>query len=142
MTATGTWLYYALGSAFFAALTAIFGKIGVSKIPSDLATFLRTVLILGVTALVVTLRSEWRDPRGLDTAAMWALAASAVATGLSWLCYYQALALAPASKVAPVDKLSLAFVVVLSVAILGETLVWKTLLGAALVVAGAVVIAL
>ena len=100
------WRLFALGSAAFAALTAIFGKVGVSKMNSDLATFFRTIVILGITALIVSLRAEWQRPTDVSFKGVIFLSLSAVATGLSWLCYYRALQLAPASRVAPIDKLS------------------------------------
>lgn len=136
------WLLFALGSAAFAALTAILGKVGVAEINSDLATLIRTVVILGVSVLVVTVRGAW-EPLGRVSrfgAAM--LVLSGVATGLSWLCYYRALQLGPASKVAPVDKLSVALVVVFAAAFLGEPFSAKVVLGAGLVVAGVLVLAL
>src|SRR4051812_22994739 len=98
-----SWQIFALGSAFFAALTAIFGKVGVAGVPSDLATFIRTVIIVFVTAAVVTLRGEWMRPAEIGGRTYIFLALSAVATGLSWLCYYRALQLGPASRVAPID---------------------------------------
>jgi bacterial/archaeal transporter family protein len=146
------WRLFALASAGFAALTAIFGKLGVTTgaepLNSNLATLIRTVVIFVVTALLVTIRGEWKLPS--DAAATsdfgWKavlfLVLSGIATGASWLCYYRALQLGPASKVAPVDKLSVAFVIVLAAIFLGETLTFKTVLGAALIVAGSLVMLL
>ena len=108
-----SWQFFALGSAFFAGLTAIFGKIGVAGIHSDLATFIRTVVILIMIAAIVTFRSEWSWQPTLRP--MFFLVLSGIATGLSWLFYYRALQLAPASMVAPIDKLSVAFAIVLGV---------------------------
>lgn len=142
MNATGNWLVFALGSAFFAGLTAILGKLGVAQLGSNLATLIRTVVILFVTAAIVSLRSEWSWPRGAAARPIVFLVLSGVATGLSWLCYYRALQLAPASLVAPVDKLSVVFAIVLGVAVLGEPLSWRLAAGAALIVAGVLVIAL
>jgi len=136
------WFLFALGSAFFAGLTAIFGKIGVSQLNSNLATFLRTVVILLITAGVVTWRREWEPVHQLPVRASLFLIFSAVATGLSWLCYYRALQLGPASQVAPVDKLSLAFVIVLAAVFLGEPLTWRVLVGGSLVVAGTLTLAI
>jgi bacterial/archaeal transporter family protein len=136
------WRVFALGSAFFAALTAIFGKIGVSEINSDLATFLRTLVILLVTALLLSARHEWQRPDGLSTKGLSFLVLSGVATGLSWLCYYRALQTGPASRVAPIDKLSVVLVVLFAVSFLGERLTWKVGVGAVLVTAGAVLMAL
>jgi bacterial/archaeal transporter family protein len=136
------WRLFAVGSALFAALTAIFGKIGVSEINSDLATFLRTLVILLVTALLVSARNEWQRPDNLSSKGVVFLVLSGIATGLSWLCYYRALQTGPASRVAPIDKLSVIFVVLFAVAILGERLTWKVGLGGILVTAGAVLMAL
>ena len=137
-----SWLLFALGSAFFAALTALFGKLGVAGINSNLATFIRTVVILLVTAGILSLRSEWARPAGLSWQSWLFLVLSGIATGLSWLCYYRALQLGPISKVAPIDKLSVAFVIVLGLLVLGEKPSWPTLLGGALILAGALVIAI
>jgi bacterial/archaeal transporter family protein len=132
------WKAFALGSAFFAALTAIFGKIGVAEMNSDLATLLRTLVILLLSALVVTARSEWQRPDGLSGKGALFLVLSGLATGLSWLCYYRALQLGPASRVAPVDKLSVVLVVIFAAAFLNEQLTWKVGLGAIFVSLGAV----
>ena len=137
-----SWLLFALGSAFFAALTALFGKLGVAGINSNLATFIRTVVILLVTAGILSLRSEWARPSGLSWQTWLFLVLSGIATGLSWLCYYRALQLGPVSKVAPIDKLSVAFVIVLGLLVLGEKPSWPTLVGGALILAGALVIAI
>jgi transporter family protein len=135
------WQLFALGSAFFAALTALLGKVGVSEINSNLATFIRTVVILLVTAALVSFRREWEPPGKLSRLGLTMLVLSGLATGLSWLCYYRALQLAPASRVAPIDKLSVALVIVLAVLFLGEPLSWRVALGGALVVAGVFVLA-
>lgn len=136
------WRIFALGSAFFAALTAIFGKVGVSEINSDLATFLRTLVILVVAALIIFARHEWQRPDTLSAKGVIFLVLSGVATGLSWLCYYRALQTGPASRVAPIDKLSVIFVVLFAVSFLGERLTWKVGLGSALITLGAVLMAL
>ena len=135
------WRIYALGSAAFAALTAIFGKIGVSQINSNLATFLRTLVILAVTALLISVRGEWQRPDQLSPRSTAFLILSGAATGLSWLCYYRALQMAPASKVAPLDKLSVVLVVVFAVLFLGEPLTWKVAGGASLIAAGVLLLA-
>jgi transporter family protein len=137
-----SWLLFALGSAFFAALTALFGKLGVAGINSNLATFIRTLVILVVTAGILSLRGEWARPAGLPWHSWVFLVLSGIATGLSWLCYYRALQLGPVSKVAPIDKLSVAIVIVLGLVFLGEKPSLPLLLGGGLIVAGAVVIAL
>jgi transporter family protein len=136
------WRIFALGSAFFAALTAIFGKVGVSEIDSDLATFLRTLVILVVAAFIIFARHEWQRPDTLSAKGVIFLVLSGVATGLSWLCYYRALQTGPASRVAPIDKLSVIFVVLFAVSFLGERLTWKVGLGSALITLGAVLMAL
>ena len=137
----GSWQLFALGSAFFAGLTAILGKVGVAEINSNLATLIRTVVILGITALLVTARGEWEPIDKLSGRAVLVLCLSGVATGLSWLCYYRALQMGDASKVAPIDKLSVAFVIVFAVLFLGEPMTWKVAVGGGLVVAGALVLA-
>ena len=136
------WRVLAIGSAFFAALTAIFGKVGVSEIDSDLATFLRTVVILVVSAVLISARQEWQRPDTLSAKGVLFLILSGVATGLSWLCYYRALQTGPASRVAPIDKLSVAFVILFAAAFLGERLTWKVGVGGVLVTVGAALIAL
>ena len=136
-----SWLLFALGSAFFAALTALFGKIGVAGINSNLATFIRTIVILRVTAGILSLRGEWARPANLSPHAWLFLVLSGIATGLSWLCYYRALQLGPVSKVAPIDKLSVAMVIVLGFLVLGEKPTLPVLVGGGLILAGAIVIA-
>jgi transporter family protein len=136
------WLLFALGSAFFAALTALFGKLGVAGINSNLATFIRTIVILFVTAGILSLRGEWARPTGLPSSSWLFLMLSGIATGLSWLCYYRALQLGPISRVAPIDKLSVAIAIVFGLVFLGEKPSLPLLIGGLLIVAGAVVIAL
>lgn len=136
------WLFFALGSAFFAGLTAILGKVGVAGLNSNLATLIRTVVIFFITAAIVSLRREWVAPQALAAKPVVFLVLSGIATGFSWLCYYRALQLAPASLVAPIDKLSVAFAIALGVAVLGEPLTRQVALGGALIVAGALVIAM
>src|SRR5580700_6501515 len=138
----GDWRAFAIGSAFFAALTAIFGKVGVSEMNSDLATFLRTIVILAVTALLICARHEWQRPDSLSAKGILFLVLSGIATGLSWLCYYRALQTGPASRVAPIDKLSVVFVVLFAVAFLGERLTWKVGFGSILVTVGAILMAI
>ncbi|MEI7036662.1 EamA family transporter [Fulvimonas yonginensis] len=136
------WLLFALGSAFFAALTALFGKLGVAGINSNLATFIRTVVILLVTAGLLGLRGEWARPSGLPWHSWLFLVLSGVATGLSWLCYYRALQLGPVSRVAPIDKLSVALAMVLGMLLLGEKASPLVLAGGGLIVVGAILVAL
>ena len=136
------WQLFALGSAVFAALTAIFGKVGVTGISSNLATFLRTVVILLFTAALLSVRKEWAGAGGLSARNWLFLLLSGLCTGLSWLCYYRALQLGPASRVAPLDKLSVVLAMLLAVAFLGETLSWKVAFGGLLILAGTVLVAL
>lgn len=136
------WLIYALASAFFASLTAIFGKIGVSHINSNLATFIRTIIILLVSALIITARSEWHKISFKSNWDLIFLILSGIATGFSWLCYYRALQLGPASKVAPIDKLSVAITIFLSFLVLNEQISWSSILGGALIIAGSLIIVL
>ena len=116
------WLIYALGSAVFAGLTAVFAKVGVIGLPSNTATLIRTVIILMFLIVLVAIRREWINPFTLSTKSLVFLVLSAVATGLSWICYFRALQIGPVSVVAPIDKLSLFFAVLLSVIFLGERL--------------------
>ena len=136
-----SWQFWALLSAGFAALTAIFGKIGVENIDSNFATLIRTCVILMVAAaIVVTLQSA--QPLASVTPRTWLfLILSGFATGASWLCYYRALQLGPAARVAPIDKLSVVLVAILGAAFLGEDLAVKGWLGIALIAAGAMLIA-
>ncbi len=136
------WRTYAVGSAFFAALTAIFGKVAVSEINSDLATFFRTIVVLLVAAAIVWARDEWQRPAKLSMHGVLFLVLSGIATGLSWLCYYRALQTGPAARVAPIDKLSVVFVLLLAAAFLGERLTWKTGIAACLITGGAAIMAL
>lgn len=136
------WRWFALGSAAFAALTAIFGKVGVSQMNSNLATFYRTIIILGITALLISLRGEWQRPVSVSLKSLIFLTLSAIATGVSWLSYYRALQLAPASRVAPIDKLSVVLVVVFSAIFLGEPLTWRIACGTLLIGGGVLLMAL
>jgi transporter family protein len=136
-----SWKLFALGSAFFAGLTAIFGKLGVEGLNSNLATFIRTVVILMITIAIVSFQGEWRLPdRTLEFRPVMFLVLSGIATGFSWLLYYRALQLAPASMVAPVDKLSVAFAIALGVLFLGEPVTSKLIIGGILIVTGAIVL--
>jgi transporter family protein len=137
-----TWVYFALGSAFFAGLTAIFGKIGVTGINSNLATFLRTIVVALFTGGIVFSAREWQNPAGFPRKTLIFLILSALATGASWLCYYRALQLGPASKVAPVDKLGVVFAMGLAFVLLGEKAEMKTVIGGLLIIAGTFIIAL
>ncbi|THA01316.1 EamA family transporter [Rodentibacter pneumotropicus] len=136
------WIFFAVGSAFFAGLTAILGKLGVEGINSNLATFIRTIVVLLVTAGIISVRNEWQLPQHIATKPFTFLVLSGIATGLSWLCYYRALQLAPSSWVAPIDKLSVVIAIILGVVILGEPLSLKLIIGGLLILAGVLVLAL
>ena len=117
-----SWQAWALGSAVFAALTAIFAKIGISEVNSDFATFVRTVVILLAIALMLTLAGTWQAPGTVPVKSWVFLVLSGLATGASWLCYFRALQIGKAAQVAPVDKLSVVLVAVFAVLFLGEQL--------------------
>ncbi len=129
-------------SAGFAALTAIFAKIGVADVGSDFATFIRTLVILGVAAVLVAATGDWPAPGSVPGRTYMFLVLSGLATGASWLCYFRALKLGPASRVAPVDKLSVVLVALLGVLILGEKLSAMHWAGVVLIAAGAALIAI
>ena len=135
------WLAWSLLSAFFAALTAILAKVGVSDVDANLATAVRTSVVVVFTWLLAALTT--RGPGlGAFTGRTWLfLTLSGLATGLSWLCYFHALKVGPASRVAPIDKLSVALVILLAALFLGERLTVTKSVGALLIVAGAIVVA-
>ena len=137
-----SWQFFSLLSAFFAALTAIFGKIGVSEVNSNLATFIRIIVILIFTTCMILVRDEFREIASLTSRGVLFLVLSGLATGASWLCYYHALKIGKASQVAPVDKLSVVMVILFAFLFLGETPTLKTILGGALILTGSLVIIL
>jgi len=130
------WWIFALLSAFFAALTAIFAKIGVENVNSNLATAIRTVVVLVMIWLIVFFRQEYKGIGELSQRNWFFLGISGVATGLSWIFYFKALQMGEVSKVAGVDKMSLALTIIFAVLFLGETLTWRTAVGATLIIAG------
>lgn len=137
-----TWLTWALFSAVFAAATAILAKLGVEGVDSNFATAIRTTVVVVFTWLIAYVA---RQPGTFDVPSKrtWLyLALSGLATGLSWLCYFRALQLGPASRVAPIDKLSVALVIFFAMLFLGERLTWGKALGGTLIVAGAIFVAL
>ena len=136
------WQFWALASAGFAAMTAIFGKVGVENIDSNFATLIRTVIILAVIILIVVAGGSWQPLSGISRRTYLFLTLSGLATGASWLCYYRALKIGPASGVAPIDKMSVALVAIFAVLFLGETLQLRNWLGIALIAAGAVLVAI
>lgn len=132
-----TWVIYALISAVAAAATAILAKIGVGGVPSNLATALRTTFILPLVWGLVAARGDWLTLKSIPTTTFIFLGLSALATGISWIAYFKALQLGPASHVAPIDKLSLPLTIVLASLVLSEHLTWKLICGVLLMVAGA-----
>lgn len=137
-----SWLTWALLSAAFAALTAIFGKIGVTGVDPDYATLLRVVVILAFAGAIVMVRGVAQPLTALSSRTLVFLLLSGLATGVSWLCYYRALSLGQAAQVAPIDKLSVVLVALLGVAFLGERLSLQNWAGVAMVAGGAVLIGL
>ena len=141
-TIFSTWQLWAVLSAIFAALTAIFAKVGVANINSDLATFIRTCVILLTLALIVYATGQFENPTSISPRTYLFLVLSGLATGASWLCYFRALKLGNASQVAPVDKLSVVLVAIFGALLLGEKLTMLNWLGVALIALGAVMVAL
>ena len=142
MTSATDWFFWALLSAAFAALTAIFAKIGLEGVDSDLATLIRTVVILIVLAGFVYFAGKFSNPLELHPKTWIFLVLSGLATGASWVCYFRALKMGDASKVAPVDKLSLLLVAIFAVLFLGERPTTREWLGILLVGAGAIILGL
>lgn len=136
-----TWQFWAALSAIFAALTAIFAKVGVENIAADLATFIRTVIILALLALMLTSTGEWRLPSEISISSYLFLILSGLATGASWVCYFRALKLGDASRVAPIDKMSVVLVAIFGAVFLGEKLSVLAWLGVALITTGALLVA-
>jgi transporter family protein len=136
------WWMYAIGSAFFAALTAVLAKIGIKGVNTDLATAIRTIVILAVAWSIVFVRGGQNGLTELTRQNWLFLILSGVATGLSWILYFKALQLGKVSQVAPVDKLSVALTILLSVLFLGEALTWKAALGALLIIGGTIILIL
>ena len=132
----------ALLSAVFAALTAVFAKIGLEGIDSDFATLVRTAVIIVVLAIFVAATGKWQDPRALSPRTVGFLVLSGLATGASWVCYFRALQVGEAAKVAPVDKLSVILVAVFAVIFLGERLSLRECLAIGLVGAGILILGL
>ena len=142
MESSSGWLFWALLSALFAALTAIFAKIGIQQVDSDLATLIRTIVLIVPLALFVWLSGKWTSPLQLSGKTLVFLTLSALATGASWVCYFRALQLGDASRVAPVDKLSVLLVAVFAFAVLGERPTLREWSGIGLVGAGVLLLAI
>ncbi|WP_441279178.1 EamA family transporter [Tardiphaga sp. 172_B4_N1_3] len=136
-----TWPFWALLSAGFAALTAIFAKIGIENVNSDFATFIRTIVILLAAGMMVYVTGNWQSPSNVSAKTWVFLVLSGFATGASWICYFRALKLGNAAQVAPIDKLSVVFVAVFAVLFLGEKLSLPNWLGVILIACGAVLVA-
>src|ERR1043165_3515957 len=128
-----SWQFWAVLSAGFAALTAIFAKVGIENVNSDFATFIRTAVILLVAALIVYATGNWQEPSSVSGRTWLFLVLSGAATGASWICYFRALKLGDAARVAPLDKLSVVFVAILGVLFLGEKLSMPNWIGIALI---------
>jgi transporter family protein len=136
------WQFWAVLSAVFAALTAIFGKVGVENINSDFATFLRTLVVIAALAAILVVTRQAQPLATISAKTYVFLTLSGLATGASWLCYFRALKLGEASRVAPIDKLSVVLVALFGVAFLGERLSLPNWLGIVLIAAGAVLVSL
>jgi len=141
MASSNSWFVWAVLSAVFAALTAIFAKVGVQGVDSDLATLVRTFIILFVLSGFVWFAGKWSNPFTLSSRTWLYLGLSGLATGASWVCYFRALQMGDASKVAPVDKFSLVLVAVFAFAFLGERPSGREWLGIAMVAGGVLVLA-
>lgn len=137
-----TWQFWALSSAVFAALTAIFAKIGVENINADFATLIRTMIIVVVVAIIVGATGQFQPPATISTRTYLFLALSALATGASWLCYFRALKIGDAARVAPVDKLSVVLVAIFGAAFLGERLSGSNWMGVVCIGLGVILLVL
>ena len=136
-----SWQFWALLSAAFAALTAIFAKVGIENVNSDFATFIRTIVILGVLGVILVGTGQWQPLASVSQRTYLFLILSGLATGGSWICYFRALKIGDAARVAPIDKLSIVLVAVFGVLFLGEKLSGANLAGVALIAAGALLVA-
>jgi transporter family protein len=141
MATSASWLYWAFLSAIFAALTAIFAKIGIQGINSDLATLIRTAIIMVVLTGFIWFTGQWSNPLQYSSRTWLFLGLSGLATGASWVCYFRALQVGEASKVAPVDKLSLVLVALFAVIFLGERPALREWFGILLVALGVLILA-
>lgn len=142
MITTTSWFHWAILSAIFAALTAIFAKVGIKGVDSDLATLIRTAIIIVILSLFVWYTGKWSNPLALPARTWIFLGLSGLATGVSWVCYFRALQLGEASKVAPVDKLSLVLVAIFAFIFLGERPMLREWIGIALVAGGVLMLAI
>ena len=133
-----SWQFWAVLSAIFAALTAIFAKVGIQHINSDFATFIRTIVILCVLAMILFATRQYQPLNSISWKTFGFLVLSGLATGASWICYFRALKLGDAARVAPIDKLSVVFVAIFAVVFLGERLALPNWLGVIMIACGAV----
>ena len=138
--ALSSWLVWALASAAFAALTAIFAKVGVENVNSDFATFVRTIVILVCLSAILAVTGQFESPGSVSPKTYTFLVLSGLATGASWVCYFRALKLGDASQVAPIDKLSVVLVAAFGFLFLGERPTGVNWLGIALIAAGAILV--
>lgn len=141
MTSTLSWQFWAILSAVFAALTAIFAKIGVENVNSDFATFVRTIVILLCLAAILAATGQFQAPGTVSGRTYAFLVLSGLATGASWICYFRALKLGDAAQVAPIDKLSVVLVAIFAFLFLGERPSGTNWIGIALIAAGAILVA-
>ena len=138
---TLSWPFWAVLSAAFAALTAIFAKVGVESVNSNMATLIRTVVIVIAAIAFVLITQSWQSPGSISNRSWQFLILSGLATGASWFCYFHALKLGDAARVAPIDKLSVVFVSVFAVLFLGEKLSFPNWIGVGLIATGAILVA-
>jgi len=141
MNLVSSWQVWAVLSAFFAALTAIFAKVGVESVNADFATFIRTIVILVTLAFILLATGQFQSPGAISPRSYLFLLLSGLATGASWICYFRALKIGEAAKVAPIDKLSVVLVALFGVMFLDERLTVPNWLGVAFIAAGAILIA-
>ena len=139
---TETWQFWALLAAVFAAMTAIFAKIGISGLNSDFATFIRTLVILAALAAFLSATGQWQSASSVSSKSWLFLVLSGLATGASWIAYFRALQMGQASQVAPIDKLSIVLVAIFGATFLGEKLSLANWLGVAMIAAGAIMVSL
>ncbi len=140
-TLFAAWPFWALLSAVFAALTAVFAKVGVTNVGSDFATFARTLVVIAALGLLLTVTRGWQSPATVSGRSWLFLVLSGLATGASWICYFRALKVGDAARVAPIDKLSVVLVAVFGVIFLGERLSTANWSGVALIALGAILVA-
>jgi bacterial/archaeal transporter family protein len=136
-----SWQFWAVLSAVFAALTAIFAKIGVEDVGSDFATFVRTIVVIVALAAILTATGSWERIDSVSPRSLAFLVLSGLATGASWICYFRALKIGDAARVAPIDRLSVVLVAIFGVAFLGERLALPNWLGVGMIAVGAVLVA-